>query len=96
MEVKSRAMRVGVEGDPRQKTGYQLRRSVVLAVREAVREGAAESQNALVERALTRELESLRRDRVYAAYAEAARDPVFREDMESTTAAYERTVGDGL
>ena len=84
------------KSDPRQKTGYQVRRSVVVAVREAVREGAAESQNAFVERALTRELEALRRDRLYAAYAEAARDPVFTKDMESTTAAYEPTAADGL
>jgi len=96
MEAKKKVEREKVTGDPRQKTGYQLRRSVVLAVREAVREGAAESQNAFVERALTRELESLRRDRLYAAYAEAARDPLFQDDMESTTAGYERTAADGL
>jgi len=82
--------------DPRQKTGYQVRRSVVMAVRDAVREGAAESQNAFVERALIRELKELRRSRVYDAYAEAARDPLFLEDMHSTTAAYDRATGDGL
>ena len=96
MVAEKRTAPENANSDPRQKTGYQLRRSVVLAVREAVREGAAESQNAFVERALTRELESLRRDRLYAAYAEAARDLLFQEDMESTTAAYERTAGDGL
>ena len=65
--------------DPRQKTGYQIRRSVVLAVREAVREGAAESQNSFVERALTRELRELRKAKLSAAYTEAARDPLFME-----------------
>lgn len=82
--------------DPRKKTGYQLRHSVVMAVRDAVREGAAESQNAFVERALIRELKELRRGRVYDAYAEAARDPLFLEDMKSTTAAYDPATGDGL
>jgi hypothetical protein len=82
--------------DPRKKTGYQLRLSVVMAVRDAVRDGAAESQNAFVERALIRELEELRRGRVYDAYAEAARDPLFLEDMRSTGAAYDPAAGDGL
>lgn len=84
------------DGDPRKKTGYQLRRSVVMAVRDAVQEGAAESQNAFVERALIRELKELRRSRVYDAYAEAARDPLFLEDMNSSMAAYELATGDGL
>ena len=78
------------------KTGYQIRLSVVKAVREAVDQGAAESQNAFVERALVRELKELRRREVYEAYAEAARDPAFVEDMGSTTEAYETAAGDGL
>ena len=49
--------------DPLKKTGYQIRLSVVQAVRDAVDQGAAESQNAFVERALVRELEELRRRR---------------------------------
>ena len=86
----------GPDPDSRQKTGYQLRRSLVLAVREAVREGAAESQNAFVERALTRELRELRRIQLEEAYAEAADDPLFQEDMDSTTAAFDPAVGEGL
>ncbi len=82
--------------DPRKKTGYQLRLSVVMAVRDAVREGAAESQNAFVERALIRELKELRRGRVYEAYAEAARDPLFLADMQFAEAAYDPAAGDGL
>jgi len=42
------------------------------------------------------ELREARRRRLYDAYAEAACDPVFLEDMRSTTAAYETTVADGL
>lgn len=65
-------------------------------VREAVREGAAESQNAFVERALTRELQELRRTRLDKVYVEAAQDPYFREDMDSTTAAFDSSVAEGL
>ncbi len=89
-------MREKTDVDPRKKTGYQLRLSVVMAVRDAVREGAAESQNAFVERALIRELKELRRGRVYEAYAEAARDALFLEDVQSTEAAYDPAAGDGL
>jgi hypothetical protein len=33
---------------------------------------------------------------LYAAYAEAARDPLFLKDMESTITAYEGATADGL
>ncbi len=73
-----------------------MRESVVLAVKEAVADGAAESQNAFVERALLRELKELRRQRVYEAYAAAAADPLFMEDMRSATAAFDVTTAEGL
>lgn len=82
--------------DPLKKTGYQIRLSVAQAVREAVDRGAAESQNAFVERALVRELRELRRRQVYEAYAEAAGDPAFLKDMGATTEAFEVSTGDGL
>ncbi|HET6343106.1 MAG TPA: hypothetical protein VFG78_13090 [Gemmatimonadota bacterium] len=82
--------------DPLKKTGYQIRLSVAQAVREAVDGGAAESQNAFVERALLRELSEIRRRQVYEAYAEAAGDPAFLEDMGDATGAYEASAGDGL
>jgi hypothetical protein len=82
--------------DPLRKTGWQVRQSVAEAVKDAVEHGAAESQNAFVERALIRELRELRRQRVYAAYADAAADPHFMADVDSISAAFDRTVGDGL
>ena len=82
--------------DPRQKTGYQLRRSIVLAVRDAVQDGAAESQNAFVERALIRELLELRKEKLAAAYEEAARDSTFMQEMRALDAAWDVTSGDGL
>jgi len=85
-----------VAGDPLRKAGWQVRQSVAEAVKDAVEKGAAKSQNAFVERALLRELRELRRQRVYAAYAQAAEDPMFNEDMRSTTAAFESTASDGL
>lgn len=82
--------------DPPRKPGWQVRSSVADAVRQAVDEGAAESQNAFVERALVRELRELRRRRVYNAYAAAAEDPSFTAEMEEVTREFEPTAGDGL
>ena len=53
--------------DPLKKTGYQIRTSIARAVRDAVDQGAAPSQNAFVEQALVRELKELRRRQVYDA-----------------------------
>lgn len=83
-------------GDRPKKVGWQVSQSVAAAVKEAVENGAAESQNAFVEEALLRRLKELRRDRIYAAYEEAAQDPVFMEDMRSTSDAYSITARDGL
>ncbi len=81
---KARSKGMDATGKP----GYRLHQSVIDAVRAAVEQGAAESQSAFVERALLRELSELRRQRLYAAYAEAAADPEFLADMKA--------VGDGL
>ena len=83
-------------GEPVRKPGWQIRASIAEAVRRAVESGEAESQNAFVERAIVRELQESRRKRVYAAYAEAASDPAFLEDMNAVTRAFEATVSDGL
>ncbi len=83
-------------GDRPKKVGWQVRQSVAEAVKEAVENGAAESQNAFVEDALLRRLKELRRDKIYSAYEEAAQDPIFMEDMRSITEAFSGTVRDGL
>jgi hypothetical protein len=82
--------------DPPRKTGWQVRSSVADAVRRAVDEGAAPSQNAFVEQALVRALREVRRRRVYDAYAAAAADPAFLRDMDQVTESFAATVGDGL
>ncbi len=76
--------------------GYQIRSSVAMAVREAVREGAAESQNAFVERALVNELKLVRTKRVYQAYADAASDPEFVADQDAAARDMEAAIQDGL
>lgn len=102
MRPPSRTTRAGTTGrgrtaaDPLRKTGWQVRQSVAEAVKDAVEQGAAASQNAFVERALIRELRELRRQRVYTAYADAAADPHFMTDMDSVSAAFDKTAGDGL
>jgi hypothetical protein len=83
-------------GDRPRKVGWQVRQSVVEAVKEAVENGLAESQNAFVEDALLRRLKELRRDKIYSAYEEAAQDPLFMEDMRSIGEAFGDTAGDGL
>jgi hypothetical protein len=92
----TRSARSGAPSDPPRKTGWQVRSSIAEAVRWAVEEGAAESQNAFVERALVRELRELRRRRVYDAYAEAAADPDFIEEMTRVRENFESAAGDGL
>jgi hypothetical protein len=69
---------------------------VAEAVKQAVEAGAAESQNAFVERALIRALRDLRRQRVYDAYAAAAADPAFLDRMKRVTDAFEPATGEGL
>jgi hypothetical protein len=64
-----------------------VRTSVAIAVREAVEQGVAESQNALVERAVVRFLAEQRREKLYASYAEAALDPTFIADMRAVSDA---------
>jgi hypothetical protein len=48
-----------------------------------------------VEEARIAALRERRRERLYRAYAEAARDPVFMADMVSTTREFDVTLSDG-
>lgn len=88
--------RRGTPVDPPRKTGWQVRASIADAVRQAVEAGAAESQNAFVERALIEHLRELRKARVYESYAAAAADPAFVEASKRVAAAFDPTAGDGL
>lgn len=70
------------------KATFSLPEDVLAALQEAVAQGTAPSKNALVERALVRELQELRRQARRAQWEEAARDPVFLQDIEDTGAAF--------
>lgn len=76
--------------DPRRKVGWRVRQSIAERVKRAVESGAAESQSAFVEEALIRRLKAHRREKLYAAYEEASQDPVFMDDMRSTTEPFGR------
>jgi Arc/MetJ-type ribon-helix-helix transcriptional regulator len=78
------------------KVSYQLRESVAQSVRAAVEAGAAPSANAFVEEAILRQLKELRRERLYAAYQEAANDPEYVAEMAELTAEFDFAVADGL
>jgi microcompartment protein CcmL/EutN len=73
-----------------------MRASTIEAVKHAVEEGAAASQNEFVEEAVVARLREMRRARVYAAYQEAVEDPEFMEDMRETTADFDPALEDGL
>jgi hypothetical protein len=91
-----RRRRRGTSTDPLKKVTLRLHERVAAAVRAIVDAGEAPSADAFVEEAVLAALRERRRQRVYAAYAEAAADPAFIADMAATTRAFEVTVGDGL
>jgi Arc/MetJ-type ribon-helix-helix transcriptional regulator len=63
------------------KATFNLHRDVIDQLDRAVSRGAAPSKNALVERALRRELDDLRRQERRLRWQAAARDPLFRRDL---------------
>lgn len=82
--------------DPLKKVTLRLHTRVTDAIRAAVAAGDAPSTDAFVEDAVVAALRERRRRRLYAAYAEAARDPAFVADMAGTTRAFDVTLRDGL
>jgi len=70
------------------KATFSLQPEVLTALDEAVRTGAAASKNALVERALRRELKELRRQWRQDQWGMAAQDPLFRKDIEDAELAF--------
>ena len=72
----------------------QLPGSIVAAIRNAVRAGDGSSAGSFIEDAVRQRLRRLRRDRIYAAYREAADDPVFMADMLETCRVFDGAAGD--
>jgi metal-responsive CopG/Arc/MetJ family transcriptional regulator len=63
------------------KATFNLPIDVLTALDEVIARGIASSKNALVERALVKELQELRRQERKALWQEAARDPLFLKDI---------------
>jgi Arc/MetJ-type ribon-helix-helix transcriptional regulator len=74
---------------------FQLHVSVAEAIRAVVKAGAAPSANAFVEEAVREALRERRREKVYASYAKAAKDPEFMAEMLETDRVFDVTVSDG-
>lgn len=81
--------------EPLEKMSFQLRASVAEAIRAVVKAGEAPSANVFVEEAVKERLRERRRERVYSAYAEASRDPLFMAEMAETERVFDVTLGDG-
>lgn len=63
------------------KATFNLHEDVLAALTEVVARGATPSKNALVDRALRRELKELQRQLLAASWREAAQDPLFMRDL---------------
>ena len=81
--------------EPLLKMSFQLHTSVAEAIRAVVNAGEAPSANVFVEEAVKLALRERRRERVYAAYAEAAQDETFMAEMVETERAFRSTLADG-
>jgi hypothetical protein len=93
--VSRRRRRTG-SAEPLQKMTLQFDAAVAEAIRAVVKAGEAPSANVFVEQAVKARLRERRRERVYAAYAEAAQDPAFMAELAAMERAFDVTVGDGL
>ena len=94
--VTSRRRRRSSAADPLRKVTLRLRETVTIAIRALVESGGTPSADAFIEEAVVARFRERRQQRVYAAYAEAAADPIFMADMELTNSAFDAAVGDGL
>jgi Arc/MetJ-type ribon-helix-helix transcriptional regulator len=74
----------------------RLHASVADAIRSLVDAGEAPSADAFIESAVVAELRERRRRAVYAAYEQAAADPVFIAEMGRVAREFDGAVGDGL
>jgi hypothetical protein len=78
------------------KATFNLPVDVLTALDKAMALGMAPSKNALVERALVKELQELRRQERKALWQEAARDPLFLKDMVDIEADFRASIKEHL
>ena len=74
----------------------ELPSSVADASGAVVEAGEAPSASAFIGAAVRERLRERRRQRAYAAYAEASRDCAFVAEIAQMERAYDATIGDGL
>lgn len=79
-----------------ERTSLSLRADVLEAAKEVVQTGEAENLSAFVEQAIEEKLRRSKRQALYAAYQEAARDPEFMADMDEVTREFSVADSDGL
>ena len=79
----------GRTGEKARKATFALDPSVLRGLDDAVADGAAPSKNALVEGALRRELELIRREARRRRWKEAAEDPLFLRDIRQVASDFE-------
>lgn len=75
-------------GGKSRKATFSLQEDVLTALSEVVARGAAPSKNALVDRALRRELKELQQQLTAAAWKEAVLDPLFMRDLGEVEDAF--------
>ncbi|MDP1891765.1 MAG: hypothetical protein Q8K55_12810 [Gemmatimonadaceae bacterium] len=78
------------------KKTFTLAEETVRLLGAAVRAGDAENLSAYVEAAIEEKLLRSRRDDLYDAYQDAARDTAFMADMRGVAKDFTRAVADGL
>lgn len=80
--------------EPLQKMTFQFHAIVAEAIRAAVKSGEAPSANVFVEDAVRERLRERRRERVYDAYANAAQNRAFLEELHELDNSFDVTLGD--
>lgn len=70
------------------KATFSLHTDVLATLDEIMAQGMVSSKNALVEQALLKELNELRRQARKALWQEAAKDPLFIKDIEEVEADF--------
>lgn len=73
---------------PMQKVTFTLPAELTQRVREAVKDGAFSSQNALVREALQKELKRVREEWLEREFEKSSQDPLFLKDLNETMTAY--------
>jgi Arc/MetJ-type ribon-helix-helix transcriptional regulator len=71
-----------------EKITFVLPAKLARGIRDVVGSGLAASQNALIRDAVTRELRRIREDELRREFAEAAKDPLFMQDLRETMEAF--------